>query len=169
LRLSIRCEPLVFNAPQGRIEAVSTESANSDAGRPEPESARFARMAVWLLRLQGLLGVVAAVVGALFGGAGAALAVLAGSGIGIILTAVSALRSAVLPPDADAARVVAAFHRGMILKMALAVVLFVIVAALFSEWFLPVVAGYAVTLAAYWVALVRVGRDGGDNAAADDE
>lgn len=137
---------------------VSTESANNGAQKPEPESARFARMTVWLLRLQALLGVAAAIAGGLIAGASVALAVLGGAGIGILLTAVSALRSAVLPPDADAARVVSAFHRGMILKMALSVVLFVIVAALFSEWFVPVVSGYAVTLVAYWVALVRIGR-----------
>lgn len=137
---------------------VSTESANSEPQEPEPESARFARMTVWLLRLQAMLGVSAAVAGGLLGGASSALAVLGGAGIGILLTAVSALRSAVLPPEADAARVVSAFHRGMILKMALSVVLFVIVAALFSKWFLPVVSGYAVTLVAYWIALVRIGR-----------
>jgi len=137
---------------------VSTESANSERQAPEPESAKFARMTVWLLRFQALLGVVSAIAGGLLGGASAALAVLGGVGIGILLTAVSALRSAVLPPGADAAHVVSAFHRGMVLKMALSVVLFVIVAALFSEWFVPVVSGYAVTLVAYWVALVRIGR-----------
>lgn len=148
---------------------MSTDSANSEARASESESARFARTAVWLLRLQAGLGVAAALIGALAGGASPALAVLAGAGIGIVLTAASALRSAMLPPDADAARVVSAFHRGMMLKLALAVVLFVIVAALFSEWFVPVVAGYAVTLVAYWIALVRVGRDGERKRAMNDE
>ncbi len=148
---------------------MSTDSANSGARALESESARFARTAVWLLRLQAGLGVAAALIGALAGGASPALAVLAGAGIGIVLTAASALRSAMLPPDADAARVVSAFHRGMMLKLALAVVLFVIVAALFSEWFVPVVAGYAVTLVAYWIALVRVGRDGEHKRAMNDE
>ena len=54
-----------------------------------------------------------------------------------------------------------AFYRGMLLKMALAVVIFVVVAAYFAEWFLPVIAGYVVTLVAYWIALLRIGRPGG--------
>jgi F0F1-type ATP synthase assembly protein I len=152
-------------------QAVSTDSANNgDAARAsENGQARFARMTVGLLRLQAVLAVAAAVVAGLVGGAASALAVLAGAGIGVVLTAASALRSAMLPPGATAAQVVSAFHRGMMLKLALAVILFVIVAALFSEWFVPVIAGYAVTLVAYWVALIRVGRDTDGNGASNDE
>jgi ATP synthase protein I len=150
---------------------VSTESANNGNGArvAEGESAQFARTAVWLLRVQAILAVAAAVAGAVLGGAPTALAVLAGAGIGVVLTAASALRSAMLPPGANAEQVVSAFHRGMLLKLALAAILFVIVAALFSEWFVPVIAGYMVTLVAYWVALIRVGRRTAGAGASNDE
>jgi F0F1-type ATP synthase assembly protein I len=150
---------------------VSTDSANNgdDARVEDPGQARFARVTVGLLRLQAVLAVAAAVVAGLVGGAASALAALAGAGIGVVLTAASALRSAMLPPGADAAQVVSAFHRGMLLKLALAVVMFVIVAALFSEWFVPVIAGYSVTLVAYWVALIRVGRETSGQGASNDE
>jgi len=160
---------LIFDAPKGRIEAVSTDSAKTGVRPAEDDSAHFARTTVWLLRLQALLGVTAAVAGGLVGGVDAALAVLAGAGVGIVLTAASALRTAMLPPDADAAAMVSAFRRGMMLKLVLAVVFFFIVAAVFSQWFVPVLAGYGVTLVAYWVALVRVGRNDGQKRALDDE
>jgi F0F1-type ATP synthase assembly protein I len=152
-------------------KAVSTDSANNgNQARVEDSSqARFARMTVWLLRLQAVLAVAAAIVAGLVGGAPSALAVLAGAGIGVVLTAASAIRSAMLPPGADARQVVSAFHRGMLLKLALAVILFVIVAALFSEWFVPVIAGYSVTLVAYWIALIRVGRETTGTSASNDE
>jgi len=126
-------------------------------------------MAVWLLRLQALLGVAAATVAVFAVHVSWALALLAGSGIGIVLTAVSALRSALLPERAGAATMAAAFYRGMMLKMALAVVMFVIVAALFAEWFVPVLIGYGVTLVAYWVALLRIGRAPDPSGALDEE
>ncbi|MEX0914468.1 MAG: ATP synthase subunit I, partial [Wenzhouxiangellaceae bacterium] len=98
---------------------------------------------------------------------------LAGGGIGIVLTAISALRTGAVSASGDPVAIAAAFYRGMLLKMALAVVLFVVVAALFSEWFLPVIAGYVVTLVAYWIALLRigrhVGRDAGSGGALNDE
>ena len=55
----------------------------------------------------------------------------------------------------------AAFYRGMALKMALAVVMFVVVAVRFADWFVPVLTGYLVTLVAYWIALLRLGRSTG--------
>lgn len=111
------------------------------------------------------MAVAAAIVSGLFAGAGqsmaVALAVLAGGGIGIVLTALSALRAGAVSASGDPEAVATAFYRGMFLKMALAVVMFVIVAALFAKWFLPVMAGYVVTLVAYWIALLRVGRQVG--------
>jgi len=139
----------------------SDDSAKSKNGRTVTDASGFARTVVWLLRTQAVMAVVAAIFAGLFGGVAAALAVLAGGGIGIVLTAISALRTGAVSASGDPAAMAAAFYRGMLMKMALAVVMFVIVAAFFAEWFVPVIAGYVVTLVAYWIALLRIGRQVG--------
>ena len=139
---------------------MSNDSAKSESSQTVHDSAGFARTIVWLLRTQAMMAVAAAILAGIFAGKGSALAVLAGSGIGIVLTAISALRAGAVSASEPEA-VAAAFYRGMFLKMALAVVMFVIVAAMFAEWFLPVIAGYVVTLVAYWIALLRIGRQDG--------
>ncbi|MGK7297433.1 MAG: ATP synthase subunit I [Candidatus Wenzhouxiangella sp. M2_3B_020] len=146
---------------------MSTESAKPERS-PKGDPSEFARMAVWLLRTQALLAVAAAIVTGLAAGVAWSLAVLAGAAIGIVLTAVSALRTGAVSAEAGPAAMAAAFYRGMMLKMALAVVMFVIVAALFAEWFVPVLIGYGVTLVAYWVALLKIGRGSGGNALNDE-
>lgn len=142
---------------------------SNDSGKPEnrqtaSDSSGFARTVVWLLRTQAMLAAAVAVVAVLVAGAASALALLAGGGIGIVLTAISALRTGAVSASGDPAAMAAAFYRGMLMKMALAVVMFVIVAALFAEWFLPVIAGYVVTLVAYWIALLRIVRQVGRQA-----
>lgn len=144
---------------------MSTDGTD-DSGTPENsqsihDTAGFARTVGWLLRTQAVMVVVAAIVAGIFAGTGWALAVLSGGGIGIVLTAVSALRTGAVSASGDPAAMAAAFYRGMLMKMALAVVMFVIVAAFFAEWFVPVIAGYVVTLVAYWIALLRIGRQVG--------
>lgn len=137
---------------------MSIHADRPDARRQHEDAAAFARMVAWLLRLQAALIVAGALVALALAGAPGALAVVAGGGIGVVLTAAAALRTGVA--SGNAAATVAAFYRGMALKLALAVVLFVAVALWFAEWFVPVLAGYVITLAAYWVALFRVGRTG---------
>lgn len=146
-----------------------SDDVSNDSGKPETsqsvhDSAGFARTVVWLLRTQAMMAVAAAIVAGIVAGKGWALAVLSGGGIGIVLTAISALRTGAVSASGDPAAMAAAFYRGMLMKMALAVVMFVIVAALFAEWFLPVIAGYVVTLVAYWIALLRIGRQVGRQA-----
>lgn len=119
-------------------------------------AADFARAMARLLRMQSLLVIAAGLIGLLLAGTGAAMAVMAGGGIGIVLTAVAALRSGVMagPPE----RRVSAFYRGMALKLVLAVVFFIVVAVWFADAFVPVLSGYLATLAGYWVALLRLSR-----------
>jgi len=120
---------------------------------------KFAHTVVWLLRLQAILSVLGALAfGLLAGGVQQALAVLVGGGIGILLTAVSALRAGAASNDAEPGRMMAAFYRAMALKLVLAVVLFVIVAKWFAGFFAPVLTGYVATVLAYWFALLRLGR-----------
>lgn len=142
-------------------QAVSEESGEPESKPPASESVGFAQTVVWMLKVQAVMAVAAAVAGAVFFGKTVALAVLAGGAIGIVLTAISALRTGAVSASGDPVAIAAAFYRGMLMKMALAVVMFVIVAAMFAEWFVPVIAGYVVTLVAYWIALLRIGRPGG--------
>ncbi|MDT8410669.1 MAG: ATP synthase subunit I [Wenzhouxiangellaceae bacterium] len=143
---------------------MPNDSGKPENGQPAHDAAGFARTVVWLLRTQAVMVVAAAIVAGIFAGKGWALAVLSGGGIGIVLTAVSALRTGAVSASGDPAAMAAAFYRGMLMKMALAVVMFVIVAAMFAAWFLPVIAGYVVTLVAYWIALLRIGRQVGRQA-----
>jgi len=121
----------------------------------------FARTIVWLLRAQALLAGFAALLFALFGGVEQALAALAGGSIGIVLTAVSALRvGASLGRDVKI--MIASFYRAMAFKLVMAVILFVIVAKWFSGYFGPVLSGYIATVVAYWLAMWRVAHLGPD-------
>lgn len=138
---------------------MSTDSGKSQDHHSDASAPGFARTVVWLLRTQSVLVVLAALLTLWPAGAAGSLAVIAGGGIGIVLTAVAALRVGTAP--ANAAAMVAAFYRGMALKMVLAVVMFVVVAMWFAAWFIPVLVGYMVTLVAYWIALLRLGRSAG--------
>lgn len=118
----------------------------------------FAHTVVWLLRLQALLSALGALAFGLLAGTPQGLAVLVGGGIGIVITAVSALRAGAISSDTEPSQMMAAFYRAMVLKLALAVVLFVIVAKWFAGFFMPVLTGYVATVLAYWFALLRLGR-----------
>lgn len=119
------------------------------------QEAFFAKTVAWLLRVQAALAGLTSVVFGLLGGLEQALAALAGGGIGVLLTAVTALRIA-LSQGQDANTMAAAFYRAMAFKLVLAVVLFVIVAKWFAGYFGPVLTGYAATLVAYWLAMWRL-------------
>jgi ATP synthase protein I len=126
---------------------MSSDKASSEA--------LFAKTIVWLLRVQAVLAGVAGLVFAALGGLEQALAALVGGAIGIVLTAVTALRIG-LSLGRDPRVMIAAFYRAMAFKLVLAVILFVIVAKWFAGYFGPVLTGYIATLVAYWLAMWRV-------------
>ncbi|MEE4639730.1 MAG: ATP synthase subunit I [Wenzhouxiangella sp.] len=117
--------------------------------------AAMARTIAWLLRSQALLTVAVAVGFWLLGGLPMAVAAMAGGSIGLLLTAITGLRVA-LSAAGDAKVMVRTFYRAMALKFVLAVILFIIVAKWFAGYFLPVVAGYSVTLLANWLAMRKL-------------
>jgi len=147
---------------------VATESGQPDHRQIEETQAGFARMAVWLLRTQAVLVVVGALVAVVLSGTAAGVAFLAGGGIGILLTAIAALRTGVVSAEAGVATMVAAFYRAMAMKLVIAVVLFAAVAYWFAEYFGPVLIGYVVTVVAYWLAMWRLGRSGPETNPQDD-
>ncbi len=125
------------------------------SGDQAASEALFAKTIVWLLRVQALLAGVAAVVFAMIGGLEQSLASLIGGAIGIVLTAVTALRIG-MSLGGDTKVMIVAFYRAMAFKLVLAVILFVIVAKWFSGYFGPVLIGYVATLVAYWLAMWRI-------------
>lgn len=117
--------------------------------------AQFAKTIAWLFRVQAILTALVGLAFAMIGGLAWAMAALAGGGVGIFLTGVTALRvGAALGQEPKA--MVRAFYRAMALKFILAVVIFVIVATGFAGYFVPVVTGYAATAAAYWLAMRKM-------------
>ncbi len=131
---------------------VEPDAQNADAA--------LARVIAWLLRSQALLTVAVAVAFGLLGGFPMAVAAMAGGSIGLLLTAITGLRVA-LSSGSEANTMVRTFYRAMALKFVLAVILFIIVAKWFAGYFLPVVAGYFVTLMANWLAMRRLVALGG--------
>jgi len=117
--------------------------------------AHFAKTVAWLLRVQALLSGAAGVAFALIGGVEQALAAVIGGAIGVVLTAVTALRIG-LAMGRDPQIMVAAFYRAMAFKLVLAVILFVVVAKWFAGYFGPVLIGYVATVVAYWLAMWRL-------------
>ncbi|QKK01168.1 MAG: hypothetical protein HND55_15355 [Pseudomonadota bacterium] len=119
---------------------------------------RFAHTVAWLLRVQAMLSVIGALIFGLLVSVEQGLAVLVGGGIGVMLTAVSALRAGAGSSSAEPSRMMAAFYRAMALKLVLAAVLFIVVAKWFAGYFVPILTGYVATVLAYWIALLRLGR-----------
>mgnify|MGYP001036697998 CR=1 FL=1 len=125
---------------------------SSEQAGPE---AFFAKTIVWLLRAQALLAAAAGLIFAVFGGLEQSLAALAGGAIGIVLTAITALRIGT-SLGRDVKIMMVAFYRAMAFKLVMAVILFVIVAKWFAGYFGPVLIGYIATLVAYWLAMWRI-------------
>jgi len=123
---------------------------------PETQGAELAKTIAWLMRSQALLTVGTALGFGLLIGWPMAIAAMAGGSIGLLLTAITGLRVA-LSSGSEAKIMVRTFYRAMALKFVLAVILFIIVAKWFSGYFLPVVAGFSVTLLANWLAMRKLG------------
>ena len=125
------------------------------AGEQAVSEALFAKTIVWLLRAQAILSGAVAIIFAVIDGREQAIAALAGGGIGLLLTAVTALRIG-MSLGGDLKVMIASFYRAMAFKLVLAVILFVIVAKWFSGYFGPVITGYVATIVAYWLAMGRI-------------
>lgn len=129
-----------------------------EQSEPTPSAAgELAKTIVWLLRAQAALSAAVSLVFLLISGMTAAFAALSGGMLGIVLTAVAALRLLQTGSD-DTSTIVRGFYRAMAVKMAIALLLFVIVAVQFAAWFGPIISGYLATVVAYWLALWRLAR-----------
>lgn len=117
--------------------------------------AQFAKTIAWLMRVQAILIAVCGLVMAALGGLAWAMAALIGGGFGLFLTAITALRVG-LGLNQKPKQMVRGFYRAMLIKFLLAVIVFVVVARWFPGYFLPVLAGYSVTIMAYWLAMRKM-------------
>lgn len=124
------------------------------------EPGDFARAVVGLLRSQAGLVVAGAVLAMLIVHPRAGFGVLAGGGVGLLLTALAAVRTVMVPADSGIAGMVGAFYRAMAMKLLAAMLLFAVVARWFAGDFGPVLIGYVATLVAYWLAMWRLAHIG---------
>lgn len=108
-----------------------------------------------LLRTEALITAIVVTIALLLVSVSAAVGVALGGGIGVLLTAVFALRSFALPVGATAQQMVSALYRAAALKMLIAVILFVLVARFATDLFGPVMAGYMATFVAQWIVGIR--------------
>jgi F0F1-type ATP synthase assembly protein I len=114
-----------------------------------------ARLITRLLRMQAGLAVLVATAVGLLHSVQAAVAVLAGSGIGLALTVFVAFRVLTFPADNAPQDFVRVFSRTMAVKIVLAAVLFAIAASFFSDWYVPIIGGYASSVLAYLLVGLR--------------
>jgi ATP synthase protein I len=109
--------------------------------------------------LQGLVGVIAAILWALMTDVRSGLAALVGGMIGAALTIYAAAKtfssSARHPHQA-----VSNFYRAEVRKFILAAVLFAVAVRIFGDNFAPVIVTFVLTLAVYWFALLWKTSDG---------
>jgi ATP synthase protein I len=114
------------------------------------------RLAFGVVRGQAAVTVAAALVGFAFGGAHVALSCALGGAIGTIASLGMALLAFGGKSAASPARILGAFYAGEIVKMAVAVVAFILVLKLAGASPLPMFAAYMATFVVYWIVLARM-------------
>lgn len=103
--------------------------------------------------LQLLIGIMAAGPWIVFHGARAGLAAFCGGGIAALLTFYAGLKTFGVRSD-DPNEVMKNFYRAQMRKFLLAVVLFGVAVQIFGNDFAPLITTFAVSLSAYWFALL---------------
>lgn len=109
--------------------------------------------------LQALIAVICAALWAVFEGPRSGLAALAGGSISVVLTVYAAIKTFSVAAS-DAPHAVMNFYRAEVRKLILAAVLFAVAVRFFADVFAPVVVTFALTLLAYWFALLWDSSDG---------
>ena len=114
------------------------------------------RLAFGVVRGQAAVTVAAALAGYAFGGAHAAISCALGGAIGTIASLGMALMAFGGKSPATAARILGTFYAGEIVKIALAIVSFILVLKLTGAAPLPMFAAYMATFIVYWIVLARM-------------
>jgi F0F1-type ATP synthase assembly protein I len=114
------------------------------------------RLAFSVVRGQAAMTLAAALVGWALGGAHVAVSAALGGAIGTVASlgmALIAFRGGAAPSPA---RILGTFYAGEIVKVALAIVSFVLVLKLTGASPLPMFAAYMATFVVYWIVLARL-------------
>jgi F0F1-type ATP synthase assembly protein I len=114
------------------------------------------RLAFGVVRGQAAVTAAAALVGFALGGAHIALSAAYGGAIGTIASLGMALMAFGGKSPASPARILGTFYAGEIVKVALAIVLFILVLKLTGAAPLPMFAAYMATFIVYWIVLARM-------------
>ena len=128
------------------------------------------RLAFSVVRGQAAVTLAAALVGWALGGSHVGFSAALGGAIGTVASLGMALMAFGGTSAATPARILGMFYAGELVKVALAIVSFVIVLMLTGASPLPMFAAYMATFVVYWIVLARMalpaqGRSGPDRAA----
>ena len=114
------------------------------------------RLAFGVVRGQAAVSVAAALAAYAFGGPHAALSAALGGAIGTIASLGMALMAFGGKSARSPALILGTFYAGEIVKVALAIVSFVLVLKLMGASPLPMFAAYMATFVVYWIVLARM-------------
>ena len=114
------------------------------------------RLAFGVVRGQAAVTAAAALLGFALGGAHVALSAALGGGIGTLASLGMALMAFGGKGFSSPARILGTFYAGEIVKVALAIVSFVLVLKLTGASPLPMFAAYMATFVVYWIVLARM-------------
>ncbi|MCC7330944.1 MAG: ATP synthase subunit I [Gammaproteobacteria bacterium] len=123
-------------------------------GMNDPEARRLLRRAAWRLAAwQGVLTLLVAMIAGWLGTRAGAWSALAGGCIGTVTGLYQALRLFSVDAAAGPERFMRAVYVGEFMKIVITAALFVVVIRVMKPRFLPMMAAYAATFLAYWMAL----------------
>jgi ATP synthase protein I len=131
----------------------------ADAPRPSPLAVNLSaarRVAFAVVRGQVTVTLAAAALGWALGGSHEALSAALGGAIGTVASLAMALFAFGRRPEASAYRVLGAFYLGEVVKIAIAVVAFILVLELTSASPGAMFATYMATFLVYWIVLARM-------------
>lgn len=123
-------------------------------GMSDPEARRLLRRTAWLLAAgQAVLTLLVTAAAGWLGGTASARSALAGGCIGTVPALYQALRMFSVSAAEDPGRFMRAVYVGEFMKIVITAALFVAAIRIMKPQFLPLMAAYAVTFLAYWIAL----------------
>jgi F0F1-type ATP synthase assembly protein I len=114
------------------------------------------RLAFGVVRGQAAVTAAAALLGYVLGGPHVALSAALGGAIGTVASLGMALMAFGGKSAASPARILGTFYAGELVKVALAIVSFVLVLKLTGAAPLPMFAAYMATFVVYWIVLARM-------------
>jgi F0F1-type ATP synthase assembly protein I len=120
------------------------------------DQAAAKRLAFGVVRGQAAVTAAAALLGLALGGPHVALSCALGGAIGTIASLGMALMAFGGKAASSPARILGTFYAGEIVKVALAIVSFIVVLKLTGASPLPMFAAYMATFVVYWIVLARM-------------